>query len=258
MTDAMCADRWTVEGAIPPQVLEQIEAIRQSSSLTDPASGSPNTSITGLFAFLHIVRQLKVTPRTGWLNHDISKPGMPFSIMIFLIPTNTKFLALVESISDHMYRMGIISMLSTDPTLDTNRCVKLALVHDMAESIVGDITPADIHISKSEKHRREYETMKYLTGPTLLAAFNQSAANEIMDLWEEYENISSSEARFVKDVDKFELIFQTLEYEREFQGQKDLSVFLSVREQIKSQQVSEWADAAIAFREESWASLNKK
>ena len=30
----------------------------------------------------------------------------------------------------------------------------MALVHDMAECIVGDIAPAD-NISKAEKHRRE-------------------------------------------------------------------------------------------------------
>lgn len=34
------------------------------------------------------------------------------------------------------------------------RCIRLALVHDMAECIVGDIAPAD-NISKEEKHRRE-------------------------------------------------------------------------------------------------------
>ena len=34
------------------------------------------------------------------------------------------------------------------------RCIKLALVHDMAECIVGDIAPSD-NISKTEKHRRE-------------------------------------------------------------------------------------------------------
>lgn len=34
------------------------------------------------------------------------------------------------------------------------RCIKLALVHDMAECIVGDIAPAD-NVSKAEKHRRE-------------------------------------------------------------------------------------------------------
>lgn len=35
-----------------------------------------------------------------------------------------------------------------------SRCMKLALVHDLAECIVGDIAPAD-NISKAEKHRRE-------------------------------------------------------------------------------------------------------
>lgn len=34
------------------------------------------------------------------------------------------------------------------------RCIKLALVHDMAECIVGDIAPSD-NVSKAEKHRRE-------------------------------------------------------------------------------------------------------
>lgn len=32
--------------------------------------------------------------------------------------------------------------------------MKLALVHDLAECIVGDIAPAD-NISKAEKHQRE-------------------------------------------------------------------------------------------------------
>jgi putative hydrolase of HD superfamily len=35
--------------------------------------------------------------------------------------------------------------------------MKIALVHDMAESIVGDIAPMD-KVSKEEKHRREKVT----------------------------------------------------------------------------------------------------
>ena len=43
-----------------------------------------------------------------------------------------------------MYRMGIITMLCP-PEVDMNRdrCVKMALIHDMAEALVGDITPTD-------------------------------------------------------------------------------------------------------------------
>jgi len=45
--------------------------------------------------------------------------------------------------------------LSHNITLSNHcRCVKLTLVHDMAECIVGDIVPSD-GVSKEEKHRKE-------------------------------------------------------------------------------------------------------
>jgi len=34
------------------------------------------------------------------------------------------------------------------------RCIRMALVHDLSESLVGDITPYD-NVSKEEKSRRE-------------------------------------------------------------------------------------------------------
>jgi len=61
--------------------------------------------------FLQICGKLKTTKRTGWVNHKVALP---------------------ESISDHMYRMGIISFLFTNTNLDRERMIKMALVHDMA------------------------------------------------------------------------------------------------------------------------------
>ncbi|CAI5205989.1 BTE_HP_G0153040.mRNA.1.CDS.1 [Saccharomyces cerevisiae] len=34
-----------------------------------------------------------------------------------------------ESISDHMYRMGLTTMLITDKNVDRNKCIRIALVH---------------------------------------------------------------------------------------------------------------------------------
>ena len=42
------------------------------------------------------------------------------------------------------------------------RCMKLALVHDMAECIVGDITPY-CGVSKEEKHTKEKVSIDILT-----------------------------------------------------------------------------------------------
>lgn len=41
------------------------------------------------------------------------------------------------------------------------RCLKMCLVHDMAESIVGDLTP-HCGVSVEDKHRQEEEAMETL------------------------------------------------------------------------------------------------
>lgn len=39
-------------------------------------------------------------------------------------------------------------------------------------------------------------------------------AKEIVELWQEYEDAQTPEALLVKDLDKFEMIVQALEYEK--------------------------------------------
>lgn len=48
---------------------------------------------------------------------------------------------------------------------------------------------------------------------TLGPEFSQ-VASDVHDLWAEYEAASTPEALFVKDLDKFEMIVQALEYEK--------------------------------------------
>ncbi|XP_049913826.1 HD domain-containing protein 2 [Epinephelus moara] len=144
------------------------------------------TSMKNMLQFMKLIGQLKRVPRTGWVYRNVKKP---------------------ESVSDHMYRMAMMSLTITDPTVDKDRCMKLALVHDMAECIVGDIAPSD-NVSKAEKHRREEEAMRHLSG-----LLPEGLKQEIYGVWEEYENQSSPEARLVKQFDLMEMILQAHEYE---------------------------------------------
>jgi len=76
-----------------------------------------------------------------------------------------------------MYRMSLICMFappSLSSKLNIPHCSKMALVHDMAEALVGDITPVD-GIPKSEKNRRESTTMDYFT-KSLLGKVNGGVA----------------------------------------------------------------------------------
>lgn len=128
----------------------------------------------------------------------------------------------------------------------------MALVHDMAESIVGDITPLD-KISPDEKHRLELEAMIKLTSK-ILPKTHSLAAKEMIELFIEYEEGKTPEALFVKDIDKFELLVQTVEYER--RTKKNLQQFLSVVPKIKSPLILEWVKDVLEERKEFWKSIN--
>ncbi|KAG8372503.1 hypothetical protein BUALT_Bualt12G0072800 [Buddleja alternifolia] len=164
----------------------------------EPSSSSSPPSPSSAIDFLSLCHRLKTTKRTGWVRRDVQEP---------------------ESIADHMYRMGLMALIAADiPGVNREKCIKMAIVHDIAEAIVGDITPSD-GIPKQEKSRMEQEALKNMC--ELLGGGER--AKEISDLWMEYEENSSMEAKVVKDFDKVEMILQALEYEKE-QG-KDLEEF---------------------------------
>ncbi|KAF9135254.1 HD domain-containing protein 2 [Mortierella sp. 14UC] len=181
-------------------------------------------SVKGTLQFLHIVENLKRTKRTGWINNGV-KPA--------------------ESIADHMYRMGIMAMLIDEKTagVDKNRCIKMAIVHDLAESLVGDITPYD-GVTVEDKHTQERNAMHHLCHELLGWS---AQAQEISALWAEYEAAATPEALLVKDFDKFEMIMQALEYEKS----EDVTLedfFAGTRGKFKHPMVTGWVDELEAER----------
>lgn len=166
------------------------------------------------FEFCQFVGQLKFVKRSGW----------------------TRFAKIknVESVSDHSFRMALISTLCLqDLQVDVTKCIKMSLVHDLAESIVGDITPYD-GVSKEEKRLREENAITKI-GQTL----NKEMGEIMINLWKEYEDGLTFEAQIVKDLDKYEMIFQAYEYEVKYQ--EDLSEFFDSLPLIKVPIIKEWA-----------------
>ncbi|KAL9687625.1 hypothetical protein QQ045_032030 [Rhodiola kirilowii] len=194
--------------------------VSTDSGLT-PLSSSASRAID----FLTLCRSLKTTKRTGWINNGIKGP---------------------ESIADHMYRMGLMSLIVGDlPAVDRERCIKMAIVHDIAEAIVGDIAPSD-GISKEEKSRREEAALEEMC--KVLGEGTRS--EEIKELWREYEDNSSKEANLVKDFDKVEMILQALEYEKE-QGKVLDSFFQSTAGKFQTDVGKAWATEVNARRTSS-------
>ncbi|KAI8607060.1 HD domain-containing protein 2 [Chytriomyces sp. MP71] len=139
----------------------------------------------GLIEFLLLCGRLKTTKRTGWVRNGVNLP---------------------ESIGDHMHRMGVMALaMDTLSAGERDRAMRMAIVHDLAEAIAGDITPHD-PVSKEEKYRLESEGLHTMVAH--LDGGNSGAAKQIVELWEEYEEGESEVARFVKDLDKLEMLIQ--------------------------------------------------
>ncbi|KAI0700121.1 HD domain-containing protein [Cerioporus squamosus] len=168
-------------------------------------------------AFFHTLERLKTQKRTGWVDHKVPGP---------------------ESISDHMYRMAILAMCTSDTTLDVSKCVMMALVHDLAEAQVGDIAPRE-GIPKAEKQRLEAEAMHNFVHEML---HDSPAAQRIIALWNEYEAQETQEAKFVKDLDRFEMASQAFEYERNHDMQTLQPFFDSSLPLLGHPEVKSWGE----------------
>jgi putative hydrolase of HD superfamily len=132
----------------------------------------------------------------------------------------------------------------------------MALIHDMAESLVGDITPVD-GVEKEEKNRRESETMDYICD-RLLGKFNGGLnGKDIRQIWQEYEDSETAESHFVHDIDKLELIVQMVDYERSH-PEKDLGEFAWVATKVQSPEVKAWIDHLFWERVQLWKSRGKE
>ncbi|XP_063993825.1 5'-deoxynucleotidase HDDC2 isoform X1 [Diachasmimorpha longicaudata] len=153
-----------------------------------------------LFEFMELVGRLKHMKRTGWLRFGIDD---------------------AETIAGHMYRMAVLALLvDTEENINKAKVMEMALVHDLAEAIVGDITP-HCGVPVAEKHRREDEAMVEIS--KLLG----NKGPETLKLFREYESRDSPEAKFVKDLDRLDLIMQAYEYEKRDQTHGKLEEFFA-------------------------------
>ncbi|KAI9656462.1 MAG: hypothetical protein M1821_004668 [Bathelium mastoideum] len=124
----------------------------------------------------------------------------------------------------------------------------MCLIHDLGESLVGDITPAD-NVPRLEKYKREHLTVEYIKN-TLLCSGGFGEA--ILSIWQEHEDGITLESKVVQDIDKLELLLQMMEYERRGRGRLDLSEFARVSTKIELPEMQAWAKHVLDERKAFW------
>ncbi|EIW68577.1 hypothetical protein TREMEDRAFT_63044 [Tremella mesenterica DSM 1558] len=206
-------------------------------TLPAPYKSTGNEALDTL-AFLHLLEQLKVQKRSGWIREGVREP---------------------ESISDHMCRMALMAMvLPNDPDrpLDIPKCVMMALVHDLAEAHVGDITPVE-GVSPEDKHRLEEQAMETFLNEMLGGSGNMDARERFKSLFEEYEARQTPESKLVKDLDRLELALQAVEYERTQDIRTLHPFFTGSIPNLEHPVVRQWAMVLMEERRQLWASRGR-
>lgn len=155
----------------------------------------------GTIEFVRRALALKDTPRKGWTRAGVARP---------------------ESVADHTWGVLLLALVAAEsrPGLDRARLLEVALAHDLAEAVTGDLVPGD-YKDKAEKLARERAAMEALVEWAPLALRTRLIAR-----FEEYATGASEEAKLVHDLDKLEMAFQADRYASLGVARADLEPFL--------------------------------
>lgn len=153
-----------------------------------------------LLASLLELQPLEHLPRTGWAARGIPNP---------------------ESVASHINATCLVALAlapRVQPALDTDRCLALALVHDVPEALIGDLPKAvQALLPDGAKRQAEDAAAQQLLEPLSTVGIER---------WQEYRSGESREARLVRLCDRLQLGMRLVAYERS--GRRDLKDFHSV------------------------------
>jgi len=128
-----------------------------------------------------------------------------------------------ESVADHSLAVAVLSAaIAASRGLDPGRAALIAVLHDIVESVTGDLTP-DEKASMGATRLREVER-------EAIEKVMDGAPDEVKRVFlqslRDYEDGSSPEGRIVRDVDKLEKALQALLYRDEL-GTSGVEEFVS-------------------------------
>ena len=154
------------------------------------------------------LQRLKRLDRTGWVLRGFANG--------------------TESVASHSFGVSVTAMLLADAllaqgvTVNVEKMLRIALLHDWAEARVGDMPrTATLYFGSEARKQAETAAFSDLTEPV-----DQNAVYST--LYHEYEERNTLEARLVKAADVIDLLIEALALERA--GGRGLDEFWEVAE----------------------------
>ena len=144
---------------------------------------SPSADAEGIVDVLRLAENLKTEMRHSWLSNGRQ-----------------------ESVAEHTWMMSVAAVLMAphlQHPVDLGQTLKLIALHDIAEAITGDIPYFEESARKDTKLADEAEAMEAMRG--MLPA---ASGRLLIELWREYEDCETPEAKFARALDKLEVQHQ--------------------------------------------------
>jgi putative hydrolase of HD superfamily len=129
-----------------------------------------------------------------------------------------------ESVSDHSYSMAIMGMVISDlENYNSEKILKMILLHDLAESKIGDYTPNQI----SKENKIKIENNAY---DEIINTLPDAIKLQYAQIWEEYQKQESPESKIVHQIDKLEMALQAKMYQKEGSSKEAIESFFKSAE----------------------------
>ncbi len=137
-----------------------------------------------------LCNKLKNTIRTGWKDWNVNKERL-------------------ESVAEHIYGVQMLAIAMKSEyqyNIDISKVIYMLAIHELAETIIGDLT--QFEISKNEKRKKEHECVHNILSPLI-------DGHMIESLFNEYDEHQTKEALFAYQCDKLECDLQCKLYNEE-------------------------------------------
>lgn len=166
----------------------------------------PKRDLDMIMSFMLEADKLKAVDRSGWILRGIRNP---------------------EHVADHSYSMALLSyIMARRLGLDADKCIIMALTHDINEAITGDIATRenelDQKMSNLEKAKLENSNMNRILGK-----LDGHSGPYLKGLWLELREKKTKEAQLVDQVDKLDYILQLIHYHKRMRSDAHVYSFFT-------------------------------
>lgn len=152
-----------------------------------------------ILSFLSEVEQLKNIDRAGYRYYGIPSP---------------------ESVAEHSFATVwyVLVLAEEEEEVDRDKVIRMALLHDLAEIKLGDITEPAVEAYFQPGQKRLMERQAFAD---LVAKLPAALKAELVGLHEELLTAETKEALVVRNADKLQMLGQVLRYEALYRMRMD-------------------------------------